>query len=204
MQKANARFVVSQWTMVTLSLIIFRSLGVTEVKRLLKMAGLFIVCIIRVGDPQSLILINRIIERPLLWLAPLAGRLTGRNGITHDKKAAGTSIDNRYRCRHRLAIQFSRCTARKRDGVTDDFRQIVLSKQPQSYLSLINSLRGQVVKGSGRIIDSCHRFLPRFRQNVTLLTDPIDNCFAIHREGVPQIRMFRPLGIADTLNTSWP
>ena len=36
-------------------------------------------------------------------------------------------------------------------------------------------------KGSGRTIDSFHRSPPRFRQNVTLLTDPIDNCFAIHR-----------------------
>ena len=36
-------------------------------------------------------------------------------------------------------------------------------------------------QGSGRTIDSRHCFLPRFRQNVTLLTDPINNCFAIHR-----------------------
>jgi len=28
---------------------------------------------------------------------------------------------------------------------------------------------------------SVHRFLHRFRQNATLLTDPIDNSFAIHR-----------------------
>jgi len=30
-------------------------------------------------------------------------------------------------------------------------------------------------KGSGRVIDIDHHFLPRFRQNVTLLTVPIDN-----------------------------
>jgi hypothetical protein len=31
------------------------------------------------------------------------------------------------------------------------------------------------LKGSGRVIDSAHRFPPRFKQNVTLLTVPIDN-----------------------------
>ena len=36
-------------------------------------------------------------------------------------------------------------------------------------------------KGSGRTIDSRHCRLPCFRQKVTLLTDAIDNCFAIHR-----------------------
>ena len=44
----------------------------------------------------------------------------------------------------------------------------------------MGSLRSRV-KGSGRTIDSRHCRLPRFRQHVTLLTDPINNCFVIHR-----------------------
>ncbi len=72
----------------TLSLIIFRSLGATEEKRLFKMAGLFIVRITRVGGPQSLILISQIIERQPLSFAPLSGRSMGSNGIAHHEQAA--------------------------------------------------------------------------------------------------------------------
>ena len=36
-------------------------------------------------------------------------------------------------------------------------------------------------RGQAEQLTVIHRFLPRFWQNVTLLTDPIDNCFAIHR-----------------------
>ena len=62
----------------------------------------------------------------------------------------------------------------------DDLNRLLsISSSPSSSSSLPISYA--YVKGSGRTIDSFHRFPPRFRQNVTLLTDPIDNCFPIHR-----------------------
>jgi len=67
---------------------------------------------------------------------------------------------------HRAVKAHSHYLDKEVDGIAS---QVALGPAPVAFLDE-EAGEGVKVKGSGRTIDSFHRFLPRFTQNVTLLT----------------------------------